>query len=80
MDAKTRNLALLTALSLFCAGVCLDSRSLCFGFGLFCARCSRRSRHSREALALTWASLNRPVNAPGSPYTSKFASHPAESG
>jgi hypothetical protein len=26
------------------------------GFGLFRARCSRRSRHSREVLALTWAS------------------------
>jgi hypothetical protein len=24
--------------------------------GLFCARCSRRSRHSGEALALTWTS------------------------
>ena len=26
------------------------------GFGLFCARCSRRPRHSPEVLALTWAS------------------------
>src|SRR5262245_27847503 len=25
-----------------------------FGFGLFCARWSRRCRHSREVLALTW--------------------------
>ena len=30
--------------------------SLYFGFGLFCARCSCRSRHSREVLALTWTS------------------------
>jgi len=29
-----------------------------FGFALLCARCSRRPRHSPEALALTWNSLS----------------------
>src|SRR5262249_22869157 len=35
-----------------------------FGFGLFCARCSRRPRHSPEGLALTWASLSSKVRMP----------------
>ena len=34
----------------------LDFGSPCFGFGLFCARCSRRSRHSLGAVTLTWTS------------------------
>jgi hypothetical protein len=35
----------------------LDLGSFYFGLGLFRVRCRRRSRHSREALALTWAGL-----------------------
>jgi hypothetical protein len=59
MDAKSRDLALLTALSLSCAGVALISDylvlasvffTLGFGFGLFYARSSRRSRHSLAAV------------------------------
>jgi hypothetical protein len=41
MDAKTRDLALLAALSLFCAGVAWIIGSPCFGFGPFRARRSR---------------------------------------
>jgi hypothetical protein len=41
----------------------LDFGSPCFGFGLFCARCSRRCRHSLEGLALTWASSSSNANA-----------------
>src|SRR5262245_28367906 len=44
MDAKTRDLALLIVLSLFCAG---------FAWILDYLRCSR-SRHSLEAVPLTW--------------------------
>jgi len=54
MDAKARDLALLTAMSLLCAGVAWISDYVIFGFGLFCIRWRRRCRHSREVLALTW--------------------------
>jgi hypothetical protein len=56
MNAKTRDLALLAALSLFCAGVAWISDHFVLGFGLFRVRRRRRSWHSREALALTWTS------------------------
>ena len=52
MDAKTRDLALLTALSFFCAGIAWILDYLILGFGLFCVR-SSRSRHSLGG-ALTW--------------------------
>jgi len=52
MDAKTRDLALLIALSLFCAGVAWISDYLVLGSVFFCARCSRRSRHSLGAVTL----------------------------
>jgi hypothetical protein len=35
-----------------------------FGFSLFCARWSRRSRHSREALGLTWTKIILRSSAP----------------
>ena len=58
MDAKTRDLALLTALSLFCAGVRLDFGLPYFGFGLFCARFSRRGPDV-DQLILKRASASR---------------------
>ena len=54
MDAKTRDLALLVALSFIGTGVAWILGLRYFGFGLFCARGSRRLRRSREPLALTW--------------------------
>jgi hypothetical protein len=56
MDAKTRNLALLAAMSLFCAGVAWISDHFVLGSVFFAFRRRRRSWHSREALALTWTS------------------------
>src|SRR5262245_58831536 len=38
-----------------------------FGFGLFCARRSRRCRHSRKALALTWTKTISRSSAPQQP-------------
>jgi len=38
MDAKARDLALLTAMSLLCAGVAWISDYVIFGFGLFCSK------------------------------------------
>jgi hypothetical protein len=54
MDAKTRDLALLTALSLFCAGLAWILDYLILGSVLFCAW-SSRSRHSLGG-ALRWTS------------------------
>jgi len=45
MDAKSRDLALLAFLSLFCA-ICLGGGSRRFWLGVFCARCSRDCRRS----------------------------------
>ena len=65
MDAKTRNLALLAGLSLFCAGVAgISGNFVCFELGLYRARCGRRSRHSRKALGLTWTKITSRSSAP----------------
>ena len=56
MNAETRNLALLHRPVAVQRRLRLELELRYFGFGLFCVRCSRRSRHSPEALALTWAS------------------------
>jgi len=56
MDAKTRNLALLAALSVaLLHRHCLDDGSRCFRLGLF-AFGVVDFRRSREALALKWTS------------------------
>ena len=77
MDAKTRDLALLTALSFFCAGVTwiLDP---CFGFRLFCARwCSRRSRNSLGgALTCPMGKIVRGVKIAHEPHLTRAAHNP----
>jgi hypothetical protein len=52
MDAKTRELALLAALSLFCAVFAWAGDRDFFNSIFFCARCSRDSRRGLWAAAL----------------------------
>src|SRR5262245_47639545 len=64
MDAKTRDVALLVALSLFCAGVALISDHLVWGLVFFCSGESPPSRspwtNDMAHLILKRASASRP--------------------
>ena len=56
MDADTRDLALLTALSLLCAVVAWILGYVILGSVFFALGVVSRPRHSPEVLALTWTS------------------------